>query len=851
MSNSVDRSHDSFEITVAKMAQVIDALNTLDDESGQELATGVAVHSDDLNPGDVFVAFRGEKNDGHEYIDTAFKNGASAVVAEYIPEGISPTHRRRILQVVSSKEAIAKLSAHWRQNLQGRIIAICGESGATVTKNALTSILSQSGVHVYAGPAGYRTSLGAAVSILRCPRSADYCVIEASLLRPGDGQLFAKILSPDMVLVTALMSAKFGPSSSHNLIWSEYSDFLQLSESELVIGFDVDDGFISMVPASRIGLNFSGKRSDLEFRIQKATGGKFGLTCKFLDRAEISLKTSSRDSACGLILAGYAASVLGAAKERIMSALESVTPADSRFELWTSPNGVTVVRDELSLDPISLRRAIRAFREYTDTMRGESLSRSGRYLAVIDCRMTEITLGQLQATTEALQAAGIERACFLWSGAPDDLGALKGVQGFECVNSVAAARSWLSANSRYGDSVYISAAPDQRLEDVTAAFLAALSPTRLYVNLDALTYNFRTFQRLVGIHRRVMPMVKALAYGTDNLAAVQALQVAGASMFAVSSVDEGAKLRHAGITENILVLLASPQELTKLRQNGLTPVVYSMAMWNQIRDTSEVFTSVLSFHLEVDTGMNRTGVSPSEAVAILDEVRRFAAVQVVGLMTHFASADDPSQDGGITRLQLERFEEVRRRAIELGHDVICHAANTAATIRIGAALYDMVRVGIGLHGVNPVPGSRLELKPVVSLVSRIVEVSDVSHGEVIGYGATFEADRDMRVAVVAAGYHDGVPRNLSNIGSVVVLGHECPIVGRISMDSMMVDVTAVPDIQDGVDVLIYGKWDGVVHSIDLVAELAETIPYELMARVSTRVQRIATIGGMSLRPLPS
>ena len=349
-----------------------------------------------------------------------------------------------------------------------------------------------------------------------------------------------------------------------------------------------------------------------------------------------------------------------------------------------------------------------------------------------------------------------------------------------------------------------------------------------------------------------MAMVKALAYGTDAVSVSLGLQDSGIDYLGVASVDEGVALRQAGVNLPILVMLSTEEELDKLFRNRLTPSLYSPSMVKAVISYAKSASSEITVHLEVDTGMHRTGLSwdsgngpiknVESAAACLEQLAQVSNIQIEGIMTHLACADEPEHDD-FTRQQFARFKRVAEFAqgLELEPPPLRHIAATAGTVRFPEARKDMVRVGAALFGFHP-PGATsaaLTLTPAVSLVSSIVQVIDIPEGEGVGYGITYVApEGGGRVGVVPVGFHDCVPRSFSNFGSVVVSGVRCPVVGAVSMDSLTVDLSACSDASVGSDVLIYGKYGGSEVSMEEVSRAIGTIPYELMARVGPRVQRI-------------
>ena len=322
----------------------------------------------------------------------------------------------------------------------------------------------------------------------------------------------------------------------------------------------------------------------------------------------------------------------------------------------------------------------------------------------------------------------------------------------------------------------------------------------------------------------------------------EVLDQSGADWIGVSAADEGALARRAGVHLPILVTLLSVDEVDKALRYRLTPVVYSLDLAQALIEGARRLEGSLDVHLEVDTGMGRLGVRPQDLLALVERVLDSGVLKPTGLMTHLSCADDPQQDD-FTSVQLARFERCIQLARQAGmRDFITHAAATSGAIRFPEARHQMVRTGLGLYGIHgsPALAEGLQLQLALSLVSRLVKVAVHQQGDRIGYAGSFVVPSDgMRVGIVGMGYNDGVPWSLSNKGTVLVSGRPAAILGRISMDSMAVDLSQHPQAESGDEVLVFGSRDGHTLRPEQVAEQAGTIPYELLVRVdSRRVQRL-------------
>lgn len=403
--------------------------------------------------------------------------------------------------------------------------------------------------------------------------------------------------------------------------------------------------------------------------------------------------------------------------------------------------------------------------------------------------------------------------------------------------------------ARAGVSIHAMTAPlvPRVLRPRRAAPADAVRPTRAEVNLEALRHNLRVVRRAAG-EARVWAVLKADAYGHGAPAVARTLERAGADGFCVALLEEAVELREAGIRASILVMGghygSDPGAYEEVVARGLVPVVHDVeqlaAFARVVR--SGVAAGPIGVHLKIDTGMARLGVTMQALPGLAARIAEYPEIHVTGLMTHLASAEAPSEEQ--TAEQMTRFEEAT--ALLARHGVrpeMRHAANSVATLR-GRARLDIVRPGIALFGVSPgIAGQPVtnELRPVMRVRTEIVAVREVSAGAPVGYGATWRAERASRIATLPMGYADGLSRRLAGVGAVLVRGKRAPIVGAVSMDMTMIDVTDVPgaDVRD--EAVLLGRQEGPLGrdciGADEIASRADTIPWEVLTSVSRRVPR--------------
>ncbi len=361
--------------------------------------------------------------------------------------------------------------------------------------------------------------------------------------------------------------------------------------------------------------------------------------------------------------------------------------------------------------------------------------------------------------------------------------------------------------------------------------------TYAVINLDNLAYNARSIKELVGEGVCLYGVVKANAYGHGAVPCARVLLENGADRLAVARVDEGIELRHAGIEAPILVLnYALPTEAQRMVDNNLIPTINTLTFAEAF---NEAAVGSALYHVKIDTGMGRYGQLPGEIVGFLQSLQHFGSIELEGIYTHFATADEA--DHTYTQQQLRVFNQAREEIIQAGIQVEqWHTANSGGSLAHAASYHNAVRPGVTLYGLPPSNEVvwPVDLRPVLSLHSHVARVRTLPAGSSIGYGRTFIAQEPITVALVPIGYGDGYRRALSNKGHVLIDGQRAPIVGRVSMDQTIVDVSHIDGVEVDDPVILIGVQGDETISADDVARLLQTINYEVTTSLLPRVTRI-------------
>jgi alanine racemase len=371
-------------------------------------------------------------------------------------------------------------------------------------------------------------------------------------------------------------------------------------------------------------------------------------------------------------------------------------------------------------------------------------------------------------------------------------------------------------------------------------YVPSYHTTKAEVDLGALAYNYHQLRQLAPPSVKFLVVVKADAYGHGAIPVSKKLEELGADFLGVATVKEGIELRNGEIKRPILVLSGIYQEeVEDVLAYQLTPMVYRLEIAEALAATARKKGQTIPVHIKVDTGMGRIGILPEEAPAFVNRLRKFKNLEIEGIASHFATAD--VGNSSFTEEQLERFsrtiEEMKKLAID---PPFCHIANSAALVNLPAAHFTLVRPGIMLYGSYPSPSlkDKVSLRQVMSWMSLVADLKQVPEDYPISYGRTFITQRPSIIAAIPVGYADGYNRLFSNCGEVLIKGMRAPVVGRVCMDWTMVDVTDIPGVEVGDEVVLMGsQLDQEITPEEMGGRIG-TIPYEILCAVGKRVQRI-------------
>ena len=361
------------------------------------------------------------------------------------------------------------------------------------------------------------------------------------------------------------------------------------------------------------------------------------------------------------------------------------------------------------------------------------------------------------------------------------------------------------------------------------------APTRLYIYASKYLENFRRVRSAIGKHGAVMAVIKSNGYGVGALHLARILSKAEIEHFAVAYLNEALLLRSQGISTAILVQNFFEHEVNTILTTDFSIQISCFEQLHWLETGSSQKNHVVAVHVKIDTGMGRAGFLPNSALKAIQIVQKSSFLRLEGIMTHFAAADDPEEDE-FTQQQVATFDSILQKVKPLPQWI--HASNSAGVLRFPSARYTMVRMGIGLLGYSNAPDpEKLALEPILRLVSKVISVKNIKDQQTVGYGRTYKANGVRKIAMIAIGYNDGYSRLLSEKAKMSIHGQTFPVAGRVCMDVTMLDVTdAKKDIQAGDDVVVFGFYQNETR-LEELAQLINSIPYELLTRLSNRIDR--------------
>ncbi|MGZ3646641.1 MAG: alanine racemase [Ktedonobacteraceae bacterium] len=878
-----------------------------------------------LIPGELFVAVRGERGDGHDYLLDAVRRGASGLLLEQLclntlSEEVQATlfeAHIAIIVVEDTRIALQKYAHYILDLWHPTVIAVTGSTGKTSTKEAIATVLS-SNFATFKSWQNYNDLLGLPLSLGRLEERHEFAVLELACDHPGEITALCEIARPSIGVLTNISPAQLQYFGTVECLASEFGTLLTALPNEGVAFVNADDALIHSVIA-----HVEGKLAASIKTFQPSIAQNMQVTWEGLQfdlpvasdtagsQAEIGWDEYPRDREGGpyishpstihfqsrllgehhvsTMLAAYAVGKhCGLRSAEIQNALANLPPLPGRLYPLEGVDGARLLDDThnavpasvivgletLQAFPASCRIAVLGdmlrlgdFEEEAHHLIGQKAAQCVDYLMLRGEKATLIA--------ESAHKAGLSSEHIIITSTHEDAAqATKNLlEQFDLSSSNASPTTTQSIGADlsrpspiHRPSILIKGSEETRMERVTELLLVQPEqareqlvrqtpgwkqivvmrpdrPTWVEIDLSAIANNTRQIQSLIGPNVRILASLKADAYGHGALKVARTVLQNGASILGVATLIEAIPLREAGIHAPILVFGYVPHwQMREAVRLQLTLTLYSIDAAQALSRAAQALNQSVKVHVKVDTGMGRLGIraeDSNEIVELLHEINSLPRLELEGIFTHFAMAD--TQDLTHARMQLSRFLHVLQRIDEKHmRPSLVHAANSAATLSLPEAHFDMVRPGIALYGLDPSSEVPLpaEFRPALSFKTQVAQVKDVPEGECISYGCTYITDRPTRIAILPVGYADGFRRAPTNWGYVLVHEHEAPLLGRVCMDQCIIDITHIPHVRVGDEVVLIGQQGRASLTAEQVAQRLGTINYEVVSEILARVPRV-------------
>ncbi|MEO6550612.1 MAG: bifunctional UDP-N-acetylmuramoyl-tripeptide:D-alanyl-D-alanine ligase/alanine racemase [Ferruginibacter sp.] len=793
----------------------------------------------------LFFALNGPRRNGNSFLTELYNKGVrNFVVDETVDISlIEACHHANYLSVKDVLQALHLLVAWHRSHFNIPVIGITGSNGKTIVKEWLYQLLHED-YNIVRSPKSYNSQIGVPLSVWQMNETHELAIFEAGISQPDEMQRLEKMIQPTIGVFTNIGEAH---SEGFLNIRQKVNEKLKLFIHTGVLVYaadypDVNTGVNTFANNARSGQHFQlfswsnkglaglqiitiEKKKDFTIITAKDLnvsgtdrGNVISITIPFTDDASIQNAISCW---CVLLFLQISTDIIS---ERMLQ----LRMVEMRLELKQGINNCSVINDSYSADINSLTIAL--------DFLAQQQQHPGKTLILSDILQSGKSSHELyNEVGHILQQKNINRFIGIGPEISKYQDAFKSIANTLFFSSIAEFTQQFYSLHFYDETILLKGARVFAFEQISHLLEEKLHQTVLEINLNAVTHNLREYQQLLAPGVKLMAMVKAFSYGSGGFEIANLLQFQKVDYLAVAYVDEGVELRKAGITLPILVLNPEIPTFDVLVQHNLEPEIYSFAIFLTFQNyLQQSGVNTYPVHIKLDTGMHRLGFEEKDIAALGNLLRSTNIFKVQSVFSHLAGSDAPEHDE-FTRLQADKFIAGCKILTDaLRYNFTMHIANTSAIHRQPHLQLDMVRLGIGLYGIDHEVAIQGRLKNVTTLKTTISQIKQVAAGESVGYNRKGIVHKPSQIATVRIGYADGYPRSLSNgVGKMLVKGTLVPVIGNVCMDMTMLDITGT-DIREGDDVIVFGE----LLPVNEIATWANTIPYEILTGISQRVKRI-------------
>lgn len=782
----------------------------------------------------LFFAIKGDRRDGHDFIKDLLDNGVRNFVVSNIEcKKIFP--EANFIFVEHPLLAMQQLATWHRKKFDFPVVGITGSNGKTIIKEWLYQLLRED-YNIVRSPKSFNSQIGVPLSVWQIESQNNFGIFEAGISQAGEMSHLEKMIQPNYGIFSNIGTAhdeNFDDridkireklllfTNCNNLVYCK--DYLGIHEQILNSGiikstttfFTWSRRLKSDLQIGRIS------KQEHETEIQGIFNKDFiNIRIPFTDEASIENAIN-----CWALLL-----MMNMSPSIIAERMELLSPVAMRLEMKEGINNCSIINDSYNSDLGSLTIALDFMNQQKQQIKKtiilSDILQSGRDETELYKEVSALLLKK-QITKLIGIGPALNRQAALFNISKSFYPTTE-----DLLND-------LNYNDFSNETILIKGARSYGFERISKALQQKAHETVLEINLNAVIHNLNLFRSRLKPSTKLMVMVKAFSYGSGSFEIANVMQFHRADYLAVAYADEGVELRKAGITLPIMVMNPEEQSFDAMISYKLEPDIYSFRILNHFTEALKrraVDSSFTKFpvHIEIDTGMHRLGFEKAELSELIMRLKNNKYLKIASVFSHLVASDESNHDA-YTKTQVESFIEIADTLqSHFNYPILRHILNSSGILRFPEAQLDMVRLGIGLHGIASTAHEQRQLQMVASLKTTISQIKQVKAGETIGYSRKGVAQKDMTIGTVGIGYADGLNRKLSNgIGKMLVLGKEVPIVGSICMDMTMIDITGL-QAKEGTEVIVFGQ----DYSIIDIAKALDTIPYEVLTGVSERVKRV-------------
>ncbi len=782
----------------------------------------------------LFFALGSQRRNGNLFIKELYNKGVGFFVVDenFAENDMQQFPAATFLQVPAVLQALQAMVAFHRQQFSIPVIGITGSNGKTIVKEWLYQLL-QNDFSIVRSPKSYNSQIGVPLSVWQMNGSHTLGIFEAGISMQAEMEKLEKIIKPSIGIFTNIGEAH---SEGFENTATKINEKINLFTNTDTVVYckdevAVDDALKQLQQKNNAVLFNWGHETDATLCITSTQVQPFNTVIKAVYK-EIKLRISipfTNDAAIKNAITCWCVLLLfNIDDELIQERMLQLKPVEMRLELKQGINNCSIINDSYSADITSLSIALDFLQQQRQHPK--------RTVIISDILQSGKTNQQLyHKVADILQQKNINRLIGIGSEITKHRDVFTGILETTFFNSTAEFIQKFPAMHFYNESILLKGARLFEFEQISHLLEEKIHQTVLEINLNAITHNLNTYQQLLNPGVKLMAMVKAFSYGSGGFEIANLLQFHHVDYLTVAYADEGVELRKAGITLPIMVMNAEEVTYDLLLQHNLEPELFSFGILSTFEDyLMRNGINDYPVHIKLDTGMHRLGFEPKDMEALCSRLQSTSVFKLQSVFSHLAGSDTALHDE-FTKAQAKSFlkgcEQIEKIT---SYPFLRHLANTSAIHRHKNLQFDMVRLGIGLYGVDADPQIQQQLKNVTTLNTTISQIKKIKAGESVGYGRKGVATKDSDIATVRIGYADGYPRLLSNaVGSMLVNGKLAPVIGNVCMDMTMLDVTGI-DAAEGDEVIVFGA----ALPVSDVAALAQSIPYEILTGISQRVKRV-------------